>query len=173
MSKYTIPIDMSDVIYDFLLKEITKSYPKMCLLWVERVSNLDLEGRYQNIVEDLGKDAKEYYGWHGTDAALIDTITAMGFDPEKNTRSAYGKGTYIARNASYSTAYARKGFNDIAYMFYCKLVTKGFVQGKMHKEIVKPYVGVNDLSSPTIYAVPDKDAVIPTHVVAFYPEAKW
>lgn len=87
---------------------------------------------------------------------------------------AFGKGTYIAKNASYSKDYAMNSSDDISFMLFCKLVYSSLVNLKKTKTHSGPAIGqvfVDNASDPSIFAVPDDGAVIPLYVVAFYKKA--
>eukprot|EP00658_Telonema_sp_P-2_P030328 TRINITY_DN22924_c0_g1_i4.p2 TRINITY_DN22924_c0_g1~~TRINITY_DN22924_c0_g1_i4.p2 ORF type:complete len:111 (-),score=22.42 TRINITY_DN22924_c0_g1_i4:704-1036(-) len=53
--------------------------------------------------QQLG-DANERHLFHGTQESHLESITRHGFLRDFNAKSAYGKGSYFARDASYSIA---------------------------------------------------------------------
>lgn len=173
-------ISLGDAKYDTVSSMIRKSYPNACILWMEEVHNETLCKRYEtykrNLVEQHGDESvvNELLLFHGTKEQNIVSIANHGFDNTRNVTSAYGKGTYFARDAQYSTFYshARKD-DDISFMMLCKVVCAKPCLGRHNMNIdTRTYdYAVNSLQSPSIYVIPHDDAAIPVYVVAFYKNA--
>ncbi|XP_051785447.1 protein mono-ADP-ribosyltransferase TIPARP-like isoform X2 [Erpetoichthys calabaricus] len=70
------------------------------------------------------KDSIERHLFHGTTEATIDTICKMNFDPRVAGKNgiAYGRGSYFARDASYSNGYAHKNLEGFQFMFLAKVL---------------------------------------------------
>lgn len=175
MSLVNIPL--SDLRYDEIGAMIKRSYVNACILWLDEVHNPVLQERYEAYKEDLkakrGGAIQELLLFHGTNEHAINAIARDGFDHTMNTVSAYGKGTYFAKEALMSTYYSKSGHNDISFMFICKVACHTACQGSQNKVIdtTKYDHAVNNIHAPTIYAIPDDDAAVPVYIVAFYKNA--
>ena len=71
--------------------------------------------------------------FHGTDGDTVPKIVGMGFNRSfcgKNA-TAFGKGVYFARDASYSssTTYSRPNSKGVQYMFLCRVVVGVYCKG--------------------------------------------
>jgi hypothetical protein len=107
--------------------------------------------------------ANEKAVFHGTAETSIDGILAQGFVREYNNTSAYGKGTYFARDASYSTSttYSKPNARNEQFMFYVQILVGEPCLGKsgMDKPDMKPNQKVmhesmvNNLADPSIYVL--------------------
>jgi hypothetical protein len=169
---------MSDKRYDLIEEGIRRSYPNSCILWVEEITNPELEGIYQKQKAEIearrGKPCKELELYHGTREEYANAIMKYGFDPQANTRSAYGKGSYFAKNASYSRDYAPPASDDVSFMLICSvLVGEVSVYGSnlpinttLHDN------SVDNPKSPSIYVTPYAAGAIPRFIVAFHRNAK-
>jgi len=174
INMYRHMISLSDKRYDEIYEGIQKSYKNSCVLWIEEIKNDHLETEYQaqkeSILQLRGK-VEEHTLYHGTGEHIVDIIINKGFDPSANRVSILGKGTYFAKNASYSKNYAPPSMGDeISFMLICDvLVGKTHVYGRdttinttLHDN------SVDHLNSPSIYVTPYKYGAIPRYVVAFY-----
>lgn len=171
-------IPLGDKRYDAIEAGIRKSYPNSCVLWIEEVCNPDLEEAYtfkkQEIETLRGKPCGEAELYHGTRKGAVATILRDGFDPTVNKRSAYGKGSYFAAQASYSREYAPPASDEISYMLICSVLigSVGTYGDSKVIDTTKHDLSVNNLKTPTIYAMPYKEGAVPRYVVAFHRNAK-
>lgn len=169
---------MSDKRYDKIEEGIRKSYPNSCILWIEEISNSELEELYQKQKADIeakrGKPCKEMELYHGTREEAANAIICDGFDPERNNRAAFGKGTYFAKNASYSRDYAPPASDQISFMLICSVLIGEIGQyGSMKPiDLTKHDNSVDNLKSPSIYVTPYSAGAIPRFLVAFHRNAK-
>ena len=169
---------MSDKRYDRIEEGIRKSYPNSCILWIEEISNTELEELYQKqkveIEAKRGKPCKELELYHGTKEEAANNIIREGFDPERNYRAAYGKGTYFAKNASYSRDYAPPASDQISFMLICSVLVGEIGQyGSLKPIDTKVYDNsVDNSKSPSIYVTPYQYGAIPRFIVAFHRNAK-
>jgi poly [ADP-ribose] polymerase 7/11/12/13 len=170
-------IMMSDKKYERIEQAIQKSYPNSCILWIEEIKNLELEVGYaKQKVEIISKrgSCEELELFHGTREQNINIIINEGFDPSLNKTSAYGKGTYFAKNALYSRDYSPPSNEEISYMFLCSVLVgekniygcNKYIDTKYHDN------SVDNKHSPTIYVTPYRYGAVPRFVVAFYRNAK-
>ena len=167
----TSPISLSSATYEDLLSQLRQSYPNVCVLFIDQINNTKLTNNYVNF-NDNHLDLREQSGWHGTRYENIVKIIENGFDPGANKRSAFGKGTYLAKNASYSKDYAPDDETEVSYLLYCKFAYKALVQGYSTKAIDPINAACDQVHDPTIYVVPSAHAVLPLYLVAFYKNAK-
>jgi len=107
--------------------------------------------------------------FHGTHANNINDIIINGFDPSKNRVSAYGIGSYFAKNASYSFNYMKSAdTNDISYMFVANIFI-GKVKYNSSEDDGDTYV--DNVRTPTIFSMPLKEQTLPKYLVAFHKNA--
>lgn len=173
-----IPLSLSSKKYDEISNSIRKSFPNSCILWIDEVSNPDLEEKHEALFEEIrfkrGEDSvKKMELFHGTSEYAVSAICREGFDVTMNTQSVYGKGTYFAKNASYSFSYSQKGTtykDEIVYMLVCSVIVGVTVSGangvKMDTTVVDNTV--DNIHQPTIYVTPYDKGGIPKYVVAFH-----
>lgn len=124
-----IPIFMEDARYTQITSRIRETYPDACILFIDEIFNPKLQAEYDSFKLNAGATLEEVAVFHGTHANLIDKIADEGFDPNKNKVSAYGHGTYFAKNASYSFNYMKsQDTKGISYMFLADVI----VTDKVH-----------------------------------------
>lgn len=171
-----VPIFISNPIFDEISNKIKKSYPKSCILFIDEVKNPELEESYKlqkSQISDLFVGTREELLFHGTRADLINKIANEGFDPSKNITSAYGQGTYFAKNANYSINYMKsKDEQGISYMFMAKVIIGKIEIGSssMSKQLDYDTL-VNNKDNPTIFVTPYRYGAYPKYIIAFHKEA--
>ena len=167
---------MSDKMYDTICERIQASYPNACILFIDEVDNPTLYNSYKERMESIRSErteVKEMQLFHGTNEHLINVIANEGFDPTKNTRAAYGYGTYFAKNASYSSNYMQTSTKNsgITYMFLADVLV-----GKLDKYKLAYNTGydnnVDNLTNPTIITTPYANGAYPRYIIAFHKNAK-
>jgi hypothetical protein len=99
------------------------SYP----LIIERVYNPALEAAFDAQVAACrakrGTDPEILFPmFHGTTEMALNAIMRNGFDPTMNRVSAWGRGTYFARDYLTSAAYSRDDSYGYKIMFACKVI---------------------------------------------------
>ena len=70
----------------------------------------------------MGKDKIERTLFHGTDPDVIIKIKNNGFNRDFNVVGYYDRGTYFARDASYSHGYCKLNSNGEYIMLVCKVI---------------------------------------------------
>lgn len=173
------PISLSDPMYDKLVNNIRKTYPNSCILWIDKITNQELDERFQicylNILENRMKtnDTVEILElYHGTSEEAIHSIIKNGFDSGYNRVSAYGKGTYFSPRATMSATYSKPKKDEISYMFMCDVICGKYKLGSpniLKTDDVDNYV--NSLTDPSIICCPLDDMAIPRYVIAFHRNA--
>lgn len=178
LSIYRRNISMSDKRYEKIEASIRNSYPKSCILWIEEVKNSELEEYYRQqkleIETERKKKCEELELFHGTQENIVNIIINNGFEPSANKRSAYGKGSYFAKNSSYSRDYAPPSSDDISFILICSVLV-GEVYSYGYNDSIntsKHDNSVDNIKNPTIYVTPYKYGAVPRYVVAFYKNAK-
>jgi hypothetical protein len=144
--------------FDDIYEKISKSYPNSCVVWIDEVVNDNLLARYLQEKEDIDKYS-EHQLFHGTKPQNINSILLDGFKSEYNVVSAHGKGTYFAKNASYSYNYMTKDNSKgdkhgISYMFLANVL------------VMNNWNKING-----IYVIPKDECCFPKYVVAFYKDS--
>eukprot|EP00485_Elphidium_margaritaceum_P015625 CAMPEP_0202731254 /NCGR_PEP_ID=MMETSP1385-20130828/187054_1 /ASSEMBLY_ACC=CAM_ASM_000861 /TAXON_ID=933848 /ORGANISM="Elphidium margaritaceum" /LENGTH=1201 /DNA_ID=CAMNT_0049397547 /DNA_START=241 /DNA_END=3846 /DNA_ORIENTATION=- len=149
---------------------------------VESVENQMLFDQYSNIrsiiQKRVGKDnLNERDLFHGTkDENVMSTVQQEGFRKEFNQTAAYGKGTYFARDASYSVSFSACNDSGVYKMFQCKVICGQSHIGNRNFELKswpKKADGfiydslVNNVANPSIYVIHDDARVYPMFVIHF------
>lgn len=156
---------------------VERSYPGSCVLWINKIENESLELRYndakKNILNKRGK-VDEHLLFHGTREANIKQIASEGFCASKNSRSYFGKGTYLAAEAMYSKDFADVAIDGVSHMFVCKTLIGRPVIGipGMVIDIENYDCAVDNLMKPRIYVIPNDACILPEYIVAFHKSAK-
>lgn len=163
-------VEMSEPIYDIISKRIRESFPQSCICWIEEIINPSLREAYEARKSKIGNEQQLF---HGTSENAVNAIAGGGFDPSYNTVSAYGKGTYFARDASYSYNYMKTQKNGISYMFLCDVLVGRSCLGSNGAVIntEKYDSSVNSLEKPTIFVTPYADGAYPKYIIAFHKTA--
>lgn len=175
--QYFRPVSLSSKLYDEICARIRDSYPKSCILYIDEISNHKLQESYQECKAFLESrrtiPIQEKRLFHGTSYKNIDSIARNGFQTAYNARSAFGKGTYFATDASYSREYTNLDQEHISYMFLCDVLVGNCVYVSGGRAIdTKIYDnGVNNLEDPTIYVCPYNEGCYPRYLIAFHKNA--
>jgi hypothetical protein len=155
---------MSDPRYDAICDLIYAANPHACVLWIEDLDNPDLLEKYAAVKEHIRARAgfvEERRAFHGTKACNVDAIQTHGFLTAYNQRSAFGRGTYFARDSTTSAQYMDVGPGDISYMFVCDIAL-GELGVDTH---------VDSKINPGIFVVPQDYGGYPRFLVAFHKSA--
>ena len=127
--------------------------------------------------------ANEQVLYHGTSWDLVEAIAADNFDfriAGERVGALYGNGAYFASTAKYSDLYASKNQNTgHKSMFLAKVLVGKICQGESGMKR-PPNIdpsdfrkgqydsAVNNVASPTIYCVFDKNQYYPEYIVEYY-----
>jgi len=168
-------VEMREPIYDTISKRIRESFPNSCIVWIEENENIHLYAKYEARKKEIAKVASinEMQWFHGTREENITNIAMEGFDPKFNKASAYGKGTYFAKDASYSNSYMIPNSQGISFMFLCNVLMGKPCMGDSNLKIDTNlyHSAVDSLQKPTILVTPFADAAYPKYIVAFHKNA--
>ena len=164
-------LSLSDSKYAQIEDVILKSFPKACILWIEKNENTTLE---QLFIEYSLKfpNPRIQQLYHGTSEDIARLIMKEGFDPSKNKSSFYGNGVYFSPFANVSQWYSKKSQDDISFFLVCDVVVGKSCVGLLNQDIPSDYQSaVNNLIKPTEIVVNKKEAAFPRYLVAFYRDA--
>ncbi|XP_041111297.1 protein mono-ADP-ribosyltransferase PARP12 [Polyodon spathula] len=148
---------------------------------IERIQNKSLWEIFQWQAEQMkkhnrGRNVNEKLLFHGTDSAYVDAICKQNFDWRicGTHGTAYGKGSYFARDAKYSHNYT--GSSSSRTMFVTRVLVGESIKG--NSAYLRPpskdggdtnfYDScVDDPLNPSIYVVFEKQQVYPEYVIQY------
>ena len=166
-------VGMSDTRFSEISDRIRESCPNACVLYIDEVINESLLDSFNQLQQSRPFEIKQLF--HGTSNDCIHSIASTGFDPTKNKTSAYGYGTYFAKNAGYSFNYMRsEQKNDITYMFLADVLV-GRLTTLKRKSLNDQYDwdnNVDNITNPTIYTTPYHYGAYPKYTIAFHKNAR-
>ncbi|XP_035013900.1 protein mono-ADP-ribosyltransferase PARP12 [Hippoglossus stenolepis] len=168
--------------YTMIEKLFRVTMPLSKINSINRIQNPSLWKVFQWQKEQMtarngGKAVNQQYLFHGTDASLIQAISEQNFDWRMCGVHgvAYGKGSYFARDASYSDKYARAKSSQNKIMFVALVLVGEYSQGSSSfvrpppKGNVKTFYDscVDNVSKPSIYVVFEKQQIYPEYVIDY------
>ncbi|XP_056272882.1 protein mono-ADP-ribosyltransferase PARP12-like isoform X1 [Pseudoliparis swirei] len=176
-----VPLPTSAIEYKRIEKLFKLTMPKSRLNSIQRVQNPSLWKVFQWQKEQMKErngatSGNEDYLFHGTDESLIEAICEQNFDWRMCGvhGTLYGKGSYFARDASYSDRYAAsKSLNKI--MFVALVLVGEFTEG-ISSDVRPPPKGngktlydscVDSESNPSIYVVFEKLQIYPEYLIDY------
>jgi len=171
-------VEMKEPIYETISARVRESFPKSCICWIEENENPVLLEAYENRKKEIMKrpsELNEVQFFHGTREENVTSIAQTGFDPTCNRLSAYGIGSYFAKDALYSQGYMIPNNEGISFMFLCNVLMGSIsptTRAKMIIDITKYDCAVNNLLNPTIVVTPHADGAYPRYIIAFHKKAK-
>ncbi|XP_068859536.1 protein mono-ADP-ribosyltransferase PARP12-like isoform X1 [Aphelocoma coerulescens] len=155
------------------------------ILKIQRIQNPSLWKVFQWQKEKMkkeneGKEVQEKLLFHGTDVMSMKTICTQNFDWRicGNNGTNYGKGSYFARDASYSHAYCQATQQGY-FMFVARVLVGDYVKG--NTTYVRPprksadrlwfYDScVDDESNPSVFVVFEKHQIYPEYIIEYKAE---
>ncbi|KAJ1166178.1 hypothetical protein NDU88_006586 [Pleurodeles waltl] len=166
-------------------KEIEKSFkktmPQYCIQKVQRVQNITLWDFYQMQKDAMKKQNKkevlEKQLFHGTKTIYLDGICHNNFDWRVCglNGTVYGKGSYFARDASYSHNYCNSNSTS-RMMFLARVLVGDFVRGDSSYTRPPPRTGtkntfydscVDNVQDPSIFVIFDKLQIYPEYIMEY------
>lgn len=177
-----VPLATSAKTYDMIEKLFKKTMPHSKINSIQRIQNPSLWKVFQWQREQMkerngGKSVNEKYLFHGTDESLIEAICEQNFDWRMCGvhGTAYGKGSYFARDASYSDRYARAKGSLNKIMFVALILVGEYTRGS--SSYVRPPAKGNSrtfydscvdrVSDPSIYVIFEKQQIYPEYVIDY------
>ncbi|XP_078232347.1 protein mono-ADP-ribosyltransferase PARP12 isoform X2 [Pogona vitticeps] len=168
--------------YKMVQINFLRTLPKATIVTIKRIQNVALWEVYQWQKEQMkkangGKDVDERQLFHGTSKSHVDAICQQNFDWRicGVHGTAYGKGSYFARDASYSDNYS-KSDSTIKTMFLAKVLVGEFTCGsssylrppaKDSKNTAFYNSCVNDLKNPSIFVIFEKHQIYPEYLIEY------
>ncbi|OWK58307.1 Poly [ADP-ribose] polymerase 12 [Lonchura striata] len=180
-----IELDCSSEEYKKVKVDFQRTMPKAPIKKICRVQNPSLWELYQ-WQKDLmqksngGKAADERFLFHGTSKKDIDAICQQNFDWRicGLHGTVYGKGSYFARDASYSDNYCGTDSNTKT-MFLARVLVGEFTLGSSHyvrppmKDSQKFYDScVNNSTNPSIFVIFEKQQIYPEYLIEYQALAR-
>ncbi|XP_058842381.1 protein mono-ADP-ribosyltransferase PARP12-like [Acipenser ruthenus] len=153
---------------------------------IERIQNKSLWEIFQWQAEQMkkhnrGRNVNEKLLFHGTDSAYVDAICKQNFDWRicGTHGTAYGKGSYFARDAKYSHSYTGSSSSSRT-MFVTRVLVGESIKG--NSGYLRPpskdggdtnfYDScVDDTLNPSIYVVFEKQQVYPEYVIQYQEDS--
>ncbi|XP_041651141.1 protein mono-ADP-ribosyltransferase PARP12-like [Cheilinus undulatus] len=133
--------------------------------------------REQMKKRNRGKAVKEKYLFHGTNETLIEAICDQNFDWRMcgANGTSYGRGSYFAREASYSDSYVRVKEGQQRTMFVALVLVGEYIKGS--SSYVRPPLKadnktlydscVDNERNPSIYVVFEKQQIYPEYLINY------
>ncbi|KAM7180413.1 protein mono-ADP-ribosyltransferase PARP12-like isoform 1-T1 [Macrochelys suwanniensis] len=171
--------------YKKVQADFQRTMPKTVIREIQRIQNPTLWKVYQWQKEQMqktsgGKDVCERLLFHGTSKKQIDAICQQNFDWRicGLHGTAYGKGSYFARDASYSDNYSKTDAN-IKTMFLARVLAGDFTLGSSSylrppaKESGNNFYDscVNSLLNPSIFVIFEKHQIYPEYLIEYMDQA--
>lgn len=131
------------------------------------------------------KEVDERRLFHGTSHKNIRSICRNNFDWRLSgevTGDIYGKGTYFARDASFSHCYCHDDEDGVRYVFIAKVLVGSYTKGEKEyllpppKNPSNPHSDkfdscVDNVDNPQVFVVSDNDQYYPEYVIEYSSES--
>ncbi|KAM9375570.1 protein mono-ADP-ribosyltransferase PARP12-like isoform 1-T1 [Pholidichthys leucotaenia] len=167
--------------FDMIERLFRSTMPQSKINNIRRIQNPSLWQVFQWQKEQMkkrnGKEPEMLHLFHGTDESLIEPICEQNFDWRMCGvhGTAYGKGSYFARNASYSDRYARASGSRNKIMFVALVLVGEYTRGsssyvrppqkKHSRDLYDSCVDSED--DPSIFVVFEKQQIYPEYVISY------
>ncbi|NXC14902.1 PAR12 polymerase, partial [Corythaeola cristata] len=172
--------------YGKIKRLFEKTMKDYCIQQLQRIQNPTLWQVFQWQKEQMKKLNKlksvdEWLLFHGTSRFHMPTICEQNFDWRicGTHGTVYGKGSYFARDASYSHTYC-SSLSGRYSMFVAHVLVGDFVQGKPKYLRPPPRPGnsnrlydscVDDPTDPSIFVIFEKQQIYPAYILEYSSEA--
>ncbi|KAM9204062.1 protein mono-ADP-ribosyltransferase PARP12-like isoform 1-T1 [Mergus octosetaceus] len=174
-----IDLDSSSDEYKKVKADFQRTMPKTVIKRIRRVQNPSLWELYQWQKEKMQKSnggkTDERFLFHGTSKKHIDAICQQNFDWRicGLHGTVYGKGSYFARDASYSDNYCREDSSPKT-MFLARVLVGEFTLGNSSYVLPPLKDGqnfydscVNNFSNPSIFVIFEKQQIYPEYLIEY------
>lgn len=177
-----IPLSKSAKEHNMIEKLFKRTMPQGKITSIQRIQNPSLWKVFQWQKDQMkerngGKPVNQQYLFHGTDESLIGAICEQNFDWRMCGvhGTAYGKGSYFARDASYSDRYARVRGTPNKIMFVALVLVGEYTKGSSSYVRPPPKGGsstfydscVDSVSDPSIYVIFEKQQIYPEYLINY------
>ncbi|KAG7522867.1 poly [ADP-ribose] polymerase 12 [Solea senegalensis] len=177
-----VPLSKSAKDYEMIVKLFNNTMPLRKVTSIQRIQNPSLWKVFQWQKEQMtgrnkGKPVNQQYLFHGTDESLVGAICEQNFDWRMCGVHgvAYGKGSYFAKDSSYSDNYAvaKKTLNKVMFVAlvlvgeYCK-GTSSLVRPPSKGTSGNLYDScVNCERNPSIFVIFEKHQIYPEYLINY------
>ncbi|NWX74978.1 PAR12 polymerase, partial [Alca torda] len=173
--------------YDKIKQLFLQTMKGYNVLKIRRIQNPSLWKVFQWQKEQMkrengGKEVNEKLLFHGTKISFVESICVHNFDWRicGSNGTNYGKGSYFARDASYSHAYCQSAVKTNT-MFVARVLVGDYVRG--NSAYVRPPTKsadglrfydscVDNELNPSIFVVFEKYQIYPEYVIDYKEEEK-
>ncbi|XP_030645815.1 protein mono-ADP-ribosyltransferase PARP12-like [Chanos chanos] len=177
----TVPLPRNGEKFKWVADQFKRTMSGSTIRNIQRVQNPSLWKIFQwqkeqMIGKNRGKEVDERYLFHGTDQSVVDAICEQNFDWRVCGAhgTVYGKGSYFARDASYSNGYA-KTKNGIKMMFLAHVLVGDFAKGNSGYCRPPQKAGgngfydscVNNEQNPSIFVIFEKCQIYPEFIIEY------
>ncbi|KAL0962869.1 hypothetical protein UPYG_G00346560 [Umbra pygmaea] len=154
---------------------------------IERIQNKALWEGFQWQKDNMtknnrGRNVMEKQLFHGTDSKHLNAICLNNFDWRicGLNGTAYGRGSYFARDAKYSHSYT--GQSNMRSMFVCRVLAGDYTKGdpsylrppsKDGGDTIFYDSCVDSVSNPSIFVIFEKHQVYPEYLIQYSEEDHW
>ncbi|XP_029379069.1 protein mono-ADP-ribosyltransferase PARP12 isoform X2 [Echeneis naucrates] len=176
------PLSENAVDYKLIEGLFKRTLPRSKINSIQRIQNPSLWKIFHWQKEQMkgrnnGKEVNQLYLFHGTDESLVEAICEQNFDWRMCGvhGTAYGKGSYFARDASYSDRYASIKKTQNKIMFVALVLVGEYTTGRSNY-VRPPAKGnsrtlydscVDSESNPSIYVVFEKHQIYPEYLIDY------
>ncbi|NWU67962.1 PAR12 polymerase, partial [Pterocles burchelli] len=166
--------------YDKIKQLFLQTMKSYSVSKIQRIQNPSLWKVFQWQKEQMkrengGKEVKEKLLFHGTSSSHVEAICTHNFDWRicGSNGTCYGKGTYFARDASYSHAYCQPAVKT-KIMFVARVLVGDYVKGDA-SYVRPPSKGglrfydscVDNELNPSIFVVFEKYQIYPEYLIEY------
>ncbi|XP_009875024.1 PREDICTED: poly [ADP-ribose] polymerase 12-like, partial [Apaloderma vittatum] len=168
--------------YNRIKQLFLQTMQKYSILKIERIQNPSLWKVFQWQKEQMkrengGKEVSEKLLFHGTNMSYMKAICVHNFDWRicGSNGTSYGKGSYFARDASYSHAYCQSGTKTNT-MFVARVLVGDYIKGNAAYVRPPPKSSdglrfydscVDNEFSPSIFVVFEKYQIYPEYIIEY------
>uniref|UniRef100_A0A8C3K2D5 Uncharacterized protein n=1 Tax=Calidris pygmaea TaxID=425635 RepID=A0A8C3K2D5_9CHAR len=183
----TVELSNTTSEYDKIKQLFQQTMKGYSILKIRRIQNPSLWKVFQWQKEQMkrengGKEVNEKLLFHGTKTSFVESICLHNFDWRicGSNGTSYGKGSYFARDASYSHAYCQSAVKT-STMFVARVLVGDYVRG--NATYVRPPAKsadglrfydscVDNELNPSIFVVFEKYQIYPEYVIDYKEEEK-
>ncbi|KAM4676575.1 protein mono-ADP-ribosyltransferase PARP12-like [Discoglossus pictus] len=179
-----VPVTQSSEEYKKIEAMFQRTLRKARIQSIQRIQNPALWEVYQWQKELMkkqngGKEVEERQLFHGTNDKLIEAICQQNFDWRicGAHGTSYGKGSYFARDSSYSHNYSRLTGSPTQIMFVARVLVGDYVRGKSSDLRPSSKSGsscssfydscVDNEGNPSIFVIFEKHQIYPEYLITY------
>ncbi|XP_039625416.1 protein mono-ADP-ribosyltransferase PARP12-like isoform X1 [Polypterus senegalus] len=168
-----------------VLGHFQRTMPNATVSKINRIQNQDLWEMFQIQKEQMKKKSGDKYVderllFHGTEKSLVDAICHQNFDWRicGVHGTSYGKGSYFARDASYSHSYSNARCSE-NILFVARVLVGKFIKGSSSYNRPPSKDGsnmnfydscVDNVDNPSIFVIFDRCQIYPSYVIEYSME---